>query len=179
MKRPELLFLFCITLMIIIACSGNRLARPQQSPAGTNSSTPTPFQPAVTALRPLPTWNGQESDTLEGIAPEALSTSDGAYPETPEKVAQAFLIASQVAPAEMEQYLSESLRKQLNGSSPLSLLGFNAPIEGFALQTGSVSLETGSASVDFGLQIGGEVTRRKFNLTFENERWVISGVEVY
>ncbi|NPV86166.1 MAG: hypothetical protein HPY45_09180 [Anaerolineae bacterium] len=178
MRQPGFLFLLCITLTII-ACSGSGLALSHQPSTGMDASTPTPFQPAATVPRPLPTWNGQGSDTPEGIPPEALSTSDGAYPETPEKVAQAFLIASQVAPAEMEQYLSESLKKQLNGSNPLSLLGFNAPIEGFALQTGSVSLETGSASVDFGLQIGGELTRRKFNLTFENERWVISGVEIY
>ena len=101
------------------------------------------------------------------------------YPDTPEGVVQSFLLASQTDPARLPVYLSAGLRDQLSGGDPMTLLQFEAQVEGYAVQAGSVALgDSPSALVDVGLQISGNITRRVFSLGKEESRWVIEGVEV-
>jgi hypothetical protein len=135
------------------------MSTPQQIPGPTEAFILTP--PGVTLLASLPTETAQID------------------PATPEDVVQSFLLASQIEPGKLPEFLGTGLRNQLSGVDPLTLLDFAGEVEGYAVQSGAVTLgDSPSAIVKVGLQIGGSITQRIFLLGKERDRWVITGIEV-
>jgi hypothetical protein len=99
------------------------------------------------------------------------------YPSTPEAVVESFLAAYQEAPSQMNRFLTKNRQKHLPSGGVIGYLHFNGILEGFAIQSGSVTTNPAKALVTVAVKIGGVETKRIFTLAQQDGKWAIDGIE--
>ena len=141
--------------------------------ACTNKSLPI----KTVTLTASPAMTVTISTPAEKRLPTENSDQQVVYPNTPEGVVQAFLLALQARPELAPRYLSNDLRKNLPANGALDLLGVPGVIQGVAIQSGAASLDPPEAGVEVGFQVDQTMSLRRFHLLKENENWVIDKIE--
>ncbi len=95
------------------------------------------------------------------------------YPDSPEGVVRAFLIAYQEGAENLAQYVKGSS----SGSDAVYMLDINGMMMSFIIQSASVRPDPPGATIEVGINLGDQETVRVFNLSKEDEQWVIISIE--
>ena len=95
------------------------------------------------------------------------------YPDSPEGVVRAFLIAYQEGAENLAQYVKGSS----SGSDAVYMLDINGMMMSFIIQSASVRPDPPGATIEVGINLGDQETVRVFNLAKEDEQWVIISIE--
>ena len=95
------------------------------------------------------------------------------YPDSPEGVVRAFLIAYQEGAENLAQYVKGSS----SGSDAVYMLDINGMMMSFIIQSASVRPDPPGATIEVGINLGDQDTVRVFNLAKEDEQWVIISIE--
>jgi hypothetical protein len=109
-------------------------------------------------------------------AVRALEGSGKVYPSGPEDVVQAFLVAYQDDPDGMSHYLSNARLAQMPEGGAAALLNIGGTLEGFVIQSASVSQNPPEAAVTAALQVDGAKVLRVFRLGQQDKAWFIEEI---
>lgn len=159
--------------------SGPPVPLPDQTP---------PNIEAIVPVYPTATFEAQsmavESPVV--VAPPAQTETlaqpmvvPAAYPQTAEEVVDAFLVAyAEGEHRQMQTYLSQQQLTNLPASGAPGMAQLNGELDGFLIQSGSVSLNPPNAVVVVMLNLNGGQTIRVFQLVQENGVWKIESVDI-
>jgi hypothetical protein len=158
-KIPFVIMLAALAL----ACSACNLPQKGTPQATRSVRTAAVTPPAATAAgNATPTSNAGASPT--------------AAPADPSAVVQAFLVAYPDDTQGMTACLSTSVKAALPAGGPGMLLQVQGDVNGFVIQTGSEVPNPPQAVVTVDMVAGNSRLSRTFNLTKENDRWVINSI---
>lgn len=170
-------------IMLIWVASACSLLFPLDSAPATESGalpvqlTATPAQEFASSLSPSPQpADAAVTPAVAGGAPD-IGGGGEVYPQTPEMVVNAFLAAYQDNPAEMPSFLGAARLLAMPEGGVNALLGISGKLEGFAIQSAAVNPDPPEALLEVGLVVEGSEMRRRFHLSFEDDRWVIDNIE--
>lgn len=103
--------------------------------------------------------------------------SQAQYPDKPEDVVQQFLAAYQQAPDQMKRYVSAEMLTKISEGGMADVLQLNGPVEGYIIQSASVSNDPPQAAVTVNLRAGGVDSTRIFFLAAPNGQWQIDALQ--
>jgi hypothetical protein len=144
----------------LVSCSFSSITISTEPPEQVVLETPSVSEPTKPVQKPT-------------LIPLQIPTE---YPQSPEAVVQAFMAAYQADPVMMPLYLSSGIRHALPEGGIIELLGFDGVLEGFSLESAAVQLDPPFALIGVQVQVSGEVSYRGFNLSHEQDRWVIDSI---
>lgn len=133
--------------------------------------------PTATRLPFAPTPGNATPDGWIATPTLPLIVDGDGYPQTPEGVVMAFLDAYTESVSSMPKYMTSGLRAALPESDPAEILGFKGALEGYAVQSASISPDPPVAQVEVAMQVNGEAVARRFKLLIEDRQWRIDAIE--
>ncbi|MCC6146939.1 MAG: hypothetical protein IT308_05165 [Anaerolineaceae bacterium] len=175
MKLKPLYLLLIAIIWVASACSlipplSTLTAEPEVQATSAAPELPGSAQP------PVQSAGAVAAPDIAGGAPGVGGGGD-VYPQSPEMVVNSFLAAYQDNQAEMFPFLSASRLLAMPEGGMQAMLGITGNLEGFAIQSAAVSTQPPAASLDVGMVVDGTEILRRFQLIFEEDRWVIDAVE--
>jgi hypothetical protein len=161
MRKIQFVIVLAALAMACSACNLPQNGTPQVT-SSVRTAAVTPPAAAAPGDQPTPAANA-------GASPTAASAD-------PSAVVQAFLVAYPDDTQGMAACLSTSLKAALPTGGPGMLLQIEGDVNGFVIQTGSEVPNPPQAVVTVDMVAGNSRLSRTFNLTKENDRWVINSI---
>jgi hypothetical protein len=107
-----------------------------------------------------------------------MAVDKNGYPKAPEGVVRLFLTAYTLDPKQMNVYLSDNRLSNMPPGGALEMLKLNGTMEGFVIESASVSPSTGAAEVVVSVRSGGKDDSRTFKLLSANGKWAIDAIDL-
>jgi hypothetical protein len=128
-----------------------------------------PVNRRIVLVRSGSSWKIDSVLSLEGEA---------GYPPTPELVVESFLSAYQVAPDQMNKYLSSMRLQQLPPGGAVNMLNITGSLAGSMVQSAAVNPDNPpSAAITVNIRVGDKDVTRLFTLSKENNQWKIDNID--